>query len=267
MPIRLVVTDVDGTLVTPEKVLSPATLAAAHSLRAAGVHLAMVSSRPPRGMAFLAMELGLSGPFGGFNGATILAPDGAILEEHLVPEEAAQQTLALFASRGVEPWLFAGNEWLIKDFGGTRLPKEHRTVRFDPQVVEDFTPFLAQCGKIVGVSDDHAALAACEAELQAILGDTARASRSQPYYLDVNSPEADKGHALRRFATWFGVELADVCAIGDERNDLPMFRIAGRSVAMGNAPDAVAAGATHRTATNAEDGWAEAIRRHVLATA
>ena len=95
MPIKLVVSDVDGTMVTREKVLTPATIEAARRLREAGIHLALVSSRPPRGMAFLTMELGLTGPMGGFNGATILAPDGGLIEERLVSEQAVRQSIAL----------------------------------------------------------------------------------------------------------------------------------------------------------------------------
>ena len=264
MPVRLVVTDVDGTLVTRDKLLTPATVQATRNLREAGIHLALVSSRPPRGMAFFSMELGLTGPLAGFNGGTILAPDGAVVEEQHVPEQAVRDSLALFARRGVQAWLFADNEWLINDYDGAYVAKERRTVRFDPKVVDDFEPFVARCGKIVGVSEAFDALAECEAELQGVLDGTASAHRSQLYYLDVTHPGADKGTAVQSLARWYGVDVADVCAIGDQHNDVPMFRTAGHSVAMGNAPDAVAAEARHRTASNEEDGWAEAIHRFVL---
>lgn len=267
MPIRLVVSDVDGTLVTREKLLTPATIQAARDLREAGVHLALVSSRPPRGMAFLTMDLGLTGPLAGFNGGTILAPDGAVIEERFVPEQAVRDTLALFERRGVQAWLFADNEWLIKDYDGEYVAKERRTVRFDPKVVDDFDPFVARCGKVVGASGSFDALAKCEVELQGILANAASAHRSQLYYLDVTHPGADKGTAVQSLARWYGVDVADVCAIGDQHNDMPMFRIAGHSVAMGNAPDAVSAEARHHTASNEEDGWAAAINRFVLSQA
>ena len=267
MPIRLVVSDVDGTLVTREKTLAPSTIEAARRLREAGIHLALVSSRPPRGMAFLTMELGLTGPMGGFNGGTILAPDGAVIEEQLVPEQAVRASIDLFHQRGVDAWLFAGNEWLIRGYGKFDVARERRTVRFDPVIVEDFGPYLAKCGKVVGASGNHAGLAACEAELQGILGGSAHASRSQLYYLDVTNPSADKGTAVRSFANWYGVDMADICVIGDQHNDVPMFRVAGHSVAMGNAPPDVAAKATQHTASNEEDGWAAAIERYVLPNA
>ena len=268
MPVRLVVSDVDGTLVTPDKVLSPATIAAAQRLRNAGIPLALVSSRPPRGMVFLATELALSGPFGGFNGSSILTPDGALLEERFVPEPAVRTSIELLTERGVDVWLFAGDQWLINGQASRYdVAKERRTVRFDPTVVDDFEPYITRCGKIVGASSQFDLLAECEFELQTLLAGSASARRSQRYYLDVTNPGADKGTAARNFAEWHGVDIADVCAIGDQENDVPMFRVAGHSIAMGNAPPAVAAQARHLTASNEQDGWAAAIERFVLPAA
>lgn len=262
--IKLVVSDVDGTMVTSEKVLTRATVEAAHRLRDAGVPLALVSSRPPRGIAFLTMDLGLTGPLGGFNGATILAPDGAVIDELFVPAEAVRSSLALFAEREISPWLFADNQWLVKDYGGDYVWKERMTVRFEPTVVDDFEPFIARCGKVVGASEQFDRLAECERDLQALLGATANAHRSQRYYLDVTNPHADKGTAVHAFARWYGVGIDEVCVLGDQHNDVPMFRVAGHSIAMGNAPADVAAEARLHTSSNEEDGWAAAIDRYVL---
>jgi Cof subfamily protein (haloacid dehalogenase superfamily) len=262
--IKLVVSDVDGTMVTTDKVLAPATIDAAHRLRAAGIHLALVSSRPPRGMAFLTMDLGLTGPLGGFNGGTILAPDGAVIEERFVPEDAVRTSLTLFRKRGVFPWLFADNQWIITDQEGDYVWKERMTVRFEPTIVSDFEPFIGRCGKVVGASKQFDMLAECETELQGQLGHSAHAHRSQQYYLDVTNPTADKGTATRAFSKYYGVDIADVCVLGDQANDVPMFRVAGHSIAMGNAPPAVAAEAKQHTDTNEEDGWAKAIDRFVL---
>ena len=268
MPVRLVVSDVDGTLVTPDKVLSAATITAARRLRDAGIPLALVSSRPTRGMAFLVTELALAGPFGGFNGSSILTPDGTILEERFVPEAAVRTSIELFTARGVDVWLFAGDQWLISGRDSRYdVARERRTVRFDPTIVDDFEPYISHCGKIVGASSHFDLLAECESDLQALLAGSANARRSQRYYLDVTNPAADKGTAAHSFAEWHGVDIADVCAIGDQENDVPMFRVAGHSIAMGNAPPAVAAQARHLTASNEQDGWAAAIERFVLPVA
>ncbi len=264
MPIKLVVSDVDGTLVTGEKRVTPPTIAAARRLQEAGIPLCLVSSRPPRGMAFVAEELGLTGPLGGFNGATILAPDGSLIENLVLADQAVRTSLALFAERGVDAWLFADNQWFVKSLDGAYVPRERRTVRFDPVVVDDFEPYVARCGKVVGASPDFDGLARCEAELHGLLAGAANARRSSNHYLDVTNPAADKGTAVRAFARWYGLDISEVCVLGDQDNDVPMFRVAGHSVAMGNAPAHVAAEAKQHTLSNEEDGWAAAIDGYVL---
>jgi Cof subfamily protein (haloacid dehalogenase superfamily) len=262
--IRLVVSDVDGTMVTNDKLLQASTIAAAHRLRDAGIHLALVSSRPPRGMSFVQEQLGLTGPLGGFNGGSILAPDGTVIEEHLVPEQPVRTTLALLEERGVGAWLFADNQWIIRDPNGDYVTKERHTVRFEPTIVDDFEPYVARCGKVVGASAKFDLLAECEDELHTLLGRSATAHRSQKYYLDLTHPDANKGTALHAIARWYGINPAEVAAIGDMTNDVAMFHVAGLSIAMGNAPPSVAAQASEHTGSNEADGWAQAIDRHIL---
>jgi Cof subfamily protein (haloacid dehalogenase superfamily) len=263
-PIRLLVSDVDGTLVTTDKRLTPATVEAAARLREAGVMLALVSSRPPRGIAPLAARLGLETPVAGFNGGVILDREGRSLAERPVPEAAARAALAAFAARGIDAWVFADGEWLLQDPEGHYVPLEQRTIGFAPRRVDGFEPVIARAGKLVGASADAALLAECEASLQAELGAQASIHRSQAYYLDVTHPEADKGHALLALARLCGVEPAETACIGDMTNDLPMFGVAGLAIAMGNAPPAVQARAAAVTLSNEADGFAAAVRDIIL---
>jgi Cof subfamily protein (haloacid dehalogenase superfamily) len=263
-PVRLLVSDVDGTLVTSEKVLTATSVAAAARLREAGVALALVSSRPPRGMAGIAGQLGIEAPCAGFNGGTILDARGRTVSERLVPEDAVGAALAAFERRSIDAWVFADGEWLLRNPEGYYVPLERRTIGFGPRVVEDFSPYLGRAGKLVGASRDHALLAECEAALQRELGTRATAHRSQAYYLDVTHPEADKGHALLVLAGLFGVEPGEVACIGDMTNDLPMFAVAGMAIAMGNAPAAVQARAAAVTLSNDADGFAAAVEGFIL---
>lgn len=263
-PIRLVVSDVDGTLVQPDKSLSSSTVAAAGRLRDAGVALGIVSARPPRGMLWIAEELGLAGLLAGFNGGTIMQPDGTVVERLALPPAAARMSLELFGRHGVSAWVFAGNEWLILDPDGPHVAHERHTVRFDERVVDSFEPYLDQVGKVVGVTDDAPLLAALETELQGLLGEAANAKLSQAYYLDVTHRGADKGSAVRALAAQFGVALSEVAVLGDMANDVPMFDVAGLAIAMGNASPAVKLRAAAVTAANDDDGWAQAIDRLVL---
>ena len=263
-PVRLVVSDVDGTLVQTDKSLSPGTVAAAGRLRAAGIPLAIVSARPPRGILWIAQELGLAGLLAGFNGGTITQPDGTVVEQHTVPPDAVRTALDLFARSHVGAWLFTAEEWLAQDPDGPHVDHERHTVRFHERIVENFDPYVGQAGKVVGVTDDAPLLAGLETELQAMLGATANAKRSQTYYLDVTHREANKGNAVRMLAARVGVDLAEVAVLGDMENDLPMFDVAGFAVAMGNASPAVQARAAAVTGTNDADGWAQAVDQFIL---
>ncbi len=265
--IRLVVSDVDGTLVQTDKSLAPSTIAAVGRLRDAGIPLAIVSARPTFGMQWIADELQLRGLLAGFNGGVVAQPDGTVVERRLLPPDSARIALDLFARHGVSAWFFTETEWLAQDPDGPRVPLERRTLRGQERIVADYTPYLAQCGKIVGVTDDEPLLARLETELQGLLGPGANAKRSQTYYLDVTNAAADKGNAVRILADKLGVKLADVLVLGDQANDLPMFRVAGFSVAMSNGPAAVQAEASAVTGHTDHDGWAQAIDRFVLAGA
>jgi Cof subfamily protein (haloacid dehalogenase superfamily) len=262
--IALVISDVDGTLVTPEKVLTPAAVAAVRRLDAAGVGFTLISSRPPRGMAGLVAELDIRLAFGGFNGGSLAMPDQTLIETHPLAADVARRMLALLAARGVGAWVFADGDWRLKDPNGPNVPLERLTVGFDPTVVAGFDDVIGRIDKIVGVSDDLALLARVEAEAQALIGAKASILRSQPYYLDVTSPRSNKGDGVSALCQRLGVDLARTAVIGDMFNDVAMFAKTGFSIAMGQAPEAVAARADAVALSNTEDGFADAVNRLIL---
>jgi Cof subfamily protein (haloacid dehalogenase superfamily) len=263
-PIAFLISDVDGTLVTPDKRLTEASAAAVRSLRRAGVGFSLISSRPPRGMAALLSALEVDQPFAAFNGGSVLGPDGEVFERLTVPPEAARMALALFDLRGVDSWVFARGEWWLRDPQGVSTDRERRAVGFEPSVRATFDGLLGEVDKIVGVSDDHDLLARVEAEAQIGLAGLAAAVRSQPYYLDVTHLDANKGHGVRVICRRLGVDPQRLAVIGDMANDVSMFAEAGFAIAMGQAPQAVRDAADAVTGPNTEDGFAEAVRRYVL---
>jgi hypothetical protein len=263
--IALVLSDVDGTLVTSDKVLTEASVRAVGALRSAGVRFAVTSSRPPAGLRMLLEPLGIDTPVGAFNGGMIVAPDlSTVLVRHLLPAEVGARALAFLAARGVGLWVFTAERWLVRDPMGAHVSHEEHTVQFGPTVVEEFGPFLGGVGKIVGVSEDHDLLERCEAELQRELGTAASVARSQRYYLDVTHPLANKGTAVLALTEHLGIPASEIATVGDGFNDLAMFARSGWSIAMGNAAPAVQEAADRVTASNQEDGFALAIERHVL---
>jgi Cof subfamily protein (haloacid dehalogenase superfamily) len=264
-PIRLVVSDVDGTLVRHDKSLHPETIKVAAELRAAGIALCLASSRPPRGMEMFLEPLGITTPHAGFNGGQIVAADNkTILDALVIPEDAARIAVAHMAAAGLDVWVFAGNGWYVKASDGPYVAHEAEVTRNTFTVVDDFAPYLATANKIMSSSKDFDLVGKVEAELQGLLGDAASVNRSSPYYCDVTHVEANKGHAALALARILGVEPAAMACLGDMNVDVPMLRIAGLSIAMGNAADSVKAAAMVITGTNDEAGWADAIRTYVL---
>ena len=192
--ISLVLADVDGTLVTAEKVLTPRAGAAVKALHAAGIAFAITSGRPPRGMAMLIDPLALRTPVAGFNGGIFVKPDMTIMEEHVLAADVAKHARRGHPpANGMDVWVYSGKDWLVRDPKAPHVAREQWTVKFAPTVVENFEDVLGRAVKIVGVSDDLDLVARCEKDAQDALGANASAARSQPYYLDVTHPDANKG--------------------------------------------------------------------------
>ena len=264
-PIRLLLADVDGTLVTQDKVLTEASKAMVRDLGYADIQFAITSGRPPRGMSMLIGPLALKAPIAGFNGGVFVDPDLSVIESHTLDPVVAGQTLALILDQGLDAWVYTESEWLIRDPAATHVARETWTVKFDPRVVAGFTEdHLAHAVKIVGVSDDLGLVADCEKLVQAELGDTVSAARSQPYYLDVTHPQANKGAVVGTLSRLLKIPPAQIATIGDMPNDVLMFRASGFSIAMGNASDQVKAQASVVTDSNEAEGFAKAVRDFIL---
>jgi Cof subfamily protein (haloacid dehalogenase superfamily) len=257
--IALVVSDVDGTLLTKDKTLTDAARAAVRRLHEAGIGFTIPSSRPVIGMRFLIEPLAITLPVGAFNGSCIVDPQMKPIEQHLIPAAAARRSLDLLHEFGVDTWLFTSDLWLTRRSDGEYVPHEKRAIRADPTIVADFTPYLESACKIVGSSADAALLQRCEVAMQQTLGAEATAVRSQSYYLDVTPPGCDKGTFVEAMAKRLGISTDAVATIGDMQNDLAMFRKSGLSIAMGNATDDVKKVATHVTSSNEDEGFAKAI--------
>ncbi len=259
MTIKLVITDCDGTLVTPDKRITPAAVAAVKKLRNASIGFTVTSSRPPVGMRMLVKPLGLTLPLGPFNGSSMVTPDFAPITQHVIPPEACKRALAVLAQFSVDAWIFTNDAWVVTRDDGKYVPHEQKTIDHAPVIVDDFAPYLARICKIVGASGEADNLKACESAMQTALGDSALAVRSQSYYLDVTPPGQDKGSFVAAMAQREGVALDEIAVLGDMQNDLAMFKRAGLSIAMGNATDDIKAQASHVTAANTEDGFAKGI--------
>jgi hypothetical protein len=262
--IRLLLADVDGTLVTPEKALTEAAIAAVRELDGAGILFALTSGRPPRGMSMLIEPLRVRTPIAAFNGGLLVDHDMSVIEQHTIPAELVPPTIALLKDHGLDVWLYRGADWFVQDLQGPHVDREAATVKFAPTLREDYDGLVDQIAKIVGVSDDHDAVARVAADAHERFGDHVSAACSQPYYVDVTHPQANKGGVVEFLARHYEIPDASIATIGDMPNDVLMFERSGLSIAMGNAEPDVQRAARRVTGSNEHDGFAEAVRRFVL---
>ena len=262
--ISLLLADVDGTLVTHEKVLTARAVQAVKDLKAAGVRFAITSGRPPKGMAMVIGPLALDTPIAGFNGG--LFTDAAMkpVQERKVPADVAEAVVKMIEEAGLDAWLYAGNDWLIHKEDAPHVAREQNTVKFAPVVVADFSDRYGETVKIVGVSDDHDAIHACAKKVHEAFGDKVTAALSQPYYLDVTHPQANKGGVVLALSEQLGIPVAEIATIGDSENDVTMFKAGGYAIAMGNADAETQAEADVVVADCDSEGFAEAVEKHIL---
>jgi len=263
--IKLVLADVDGTLVTPDKVLTDGAVAAVRQLGEAGIVFAITSGRPPRGMEMLVEPLALSAPIAAFNGGIYTYPDMTVLAQHTVPDDVATRVMTVLEGDGLDVWVYRGAEWYVRDPDAPHVDREAWTVKFDPTVVDSFAG-MSDVVKIVGVTDDHDRAQRTVAAIRDECGDHVSAALSQPYYADITHPDANKGAVARSLATRYGLMPDEIATIGDMPNDILMFANSGLSIAMGQSGPEVHRAARRVTASNEEEGFAKAMERYVLRT-
>jgi Cof subfamily protein (haloacid dehalogenase superfamily)/HAD superfamily hydrolase (TIGR01509 family) len=264
VPIRLLIADVDGTIVTKKKLVTPRALEAVEKMRARGILFAVTTGRPARGVASLSKALRLTTPIAAFNGGALVRPDLEVIEERTLSLAVATEVVTYLQESGIDLWLYSGADWYIPKPELPHLEKEKRNVAFEPILIEDLRPVLGDVVKIVGVCDDTLRLATVEAELRRRVGAEATAVRSQPYFLDVTHADANKGTVVRLNSLFHRIPLDEIAVIGDMMNDILMFGVAGTSIAMGNSSPEVQRAARYVTTSNEEEGFANAVDWFVL---
>jgi hypothetical protein len=258
---------VDGTLVTQDKVLTKEAVDAVHRLHNVGVLFAVTSGRPPRGMQMLVEPLDLQTPIAAFNGGIVVDRDMKTIEQRAIPKDLVGPVIDLMKSSKLSVWLYRGADWYVTDPKGPHVDREAWTVKFDPTVVDNYEDLTDNVAKLVGVSDDHDAVQKAGEAAHEQFGDHVTAAASQPYYLDVTHPDANKGFVARYLAQRYSLEEGEIATLGDMPNDILMFAHSGLSIAMGNADPQVKKAARRVTASNEDEGFAKAIERFVLPAA
>jgi Cof subfamily protein (haloacid dehalogenase superfamily) len=264
--VRLLLADVDGTLVTQGKVLTDDAIAAVRDLHEAGVIFAITSGRPPQGMAMLIEPLDIQTPIAGFNGGVIVDRHLSVIEQRVLPEDLVMPVADLMESFKLDVWVYRGADWYVPTADGPHVARESRTVKFSPKIMPaaGVRALTTDVAKMVGVSDDTNAVARASEAARDKFGDHVTAAASQPYYLDVTHPMANKGAVVKYLRNMYQIDEADIATIGDQANDILMFAHSGLSIAMGNATPEVKRAARRVTTSNEDEGFANAVRRFIL---
>ena len=279
---RLLLADVDGTLVTKEKILTDRAQEAVKKLRAAGIEFAITSGRPPRGMAMLTGPLALTTPIAAFNGGLYVKEDMTIIDQRVLNRDVVEPVIKIIEEHKLDVWIYRGNDWFVHERHGAHVDREEWTVKFPPTVVSSYDDKMDGVAKIVGVSDDLDAVAKCEQAVREAFGQqagtqqstpnrdghgqpTVSAARSQPYYLDVTHPNANKGGVVLTLSKMLNLKPEEIATIGDMANDVPMFEKGGLSIAMGQASDEVKKSANETTTSSEDEGFANAVEKFILA--
>ncbi len=262
-----------------KRILTERAKAAVKKMREAGIEFAITSGRPPRGMQMLIEPLAITTPIAAFNGGLFVKPDLSIIEEHVLGQDVVEPIIKIIEDNKLDVWIYRGNDWFVHERHGAHVDREEWTVKFAPHGRRSYEGKMDKVAKIVGVSDDLDAVARCEKAVREAFGPqvgtkqstpdrdairSSTAARSQPYYLDVTHPEANKGGVVMTLAKMLNLQPEEIATIGDMANDVPMFEKSGLSIAMGQANDEVKGAAKESTTSSEDEGFANAVERFIL---
>ena len=262
--VALVVSDVDGTLLDPDKSLSSGAPAAVQRLQQAGIRFTIASARPPRLTQALLRDLHVTGPSACFNGALMIDPGLNILHELPMTSTDAQTVADYIRESPLNLWVYSDKDWYVSNPAGLHVQHQEELMQCKATPLLSYDMSQLHVLKMVGVSDDYDAVARAQIDLDHLSGAAVSATCSSPYYLDVTHADANKGTVILMLSKMLNIPTEQIATIGDMPTDVLMFRKSGVSIAMGNATGEVKAQATYVTRSNVEDGFAYAIEHFIL---
>ncbi|MFZ3131525.1 MAG: Cof-type HAD-IIB family hydrolase [Desulfosporosinus sp.] len=266
MTIRLVAMDLDDTLLRDDRTISPRVVEAIQKAQAQGVKMTIATGRMSISARPYAEQLGLDVPVITYHGAMIQqALSGDILFRRVIPSALAAKIVRDVAGRGFYAQIYLKDRVFTPELNG--WTRKYERIASVPPEQGDLASLLAQEPE----GAEKILLMAKEADLDRLApllrqryGEKVHITKSKPCFLEIMDGSVDKGVALAALAERFGIDRSEVMAIGDSYNDVEMINYAGLGVAMGNARLEIQNQADIITASNEEDGVAEAIERYVL---
>jgi len=265
MDIKLVVSDMDDTLLNEHDELSERTIAAIRAAKAAGVQVTLATGRMFQSTKVFADKLELKLPLITYNGALIRTSGGEELFAQPLEAEVAGDVLSLFRENGWYVQTYINDILYVKEYTDESGYYERLTKIKASPLGEEVFQRKDGLLKILALSHEEAQMSNIRETVRGQFGQRLYVANSKSCYLEITHPAVNKGRALALLAQHLGIRPEQIMAVGDGTNDIDMLRYAGLGVAMGNAKPDVQAAANVVTATNREDGLAQAIEKYVLA--
>lgn len=265
--IKLIVLDIDGTLLNSDLELSERNERALKAALEAGVQVALATGKTASAGRKLVERLGLSTPGIYLQGTAIFEADGSIRYQQTLDPVVARQVFTYAGDRGFEFITYSSTRMMVPHINQDVIDGIMRYHEPMPEVVGPLVNLLntVALNKIMIIGDNAREIKALRWQLEAQFGGRCRLMQAGiPEMLEVLPPGASKGAALRVFLKNIGIEARHVMAMGDAENDIEMLQVAGLGVAIGNAGPSLKAVAKEVVASNDDDGVAEAVERFVL---
>jgi hypothetical protein len=263
--IKLLALDIDGTLIREDNKISAVVRESILKAYHNGVKVVLLSGRNYFGMKDYIQELGLKGIAASANGAEIVRiEDEEVIHQETIPYDIARSVVEKSISVGTVPINFSNCKVYTKGFDS--LPMDYikalnQEFHYIEDIYENLKEYPSAKLMMVGAQNDLATIK--EFSLTSY-GEVLNADFSMETLLEVYSNKADKGKALSFMMEHYGVLKEETMCIGDSENDIPMFKTAGLSVAMGNASENVKSHAMEITGHVENDGVKLALDKHVF---
>lgn len=260
MSCRAVFCDVDGTLLTSDRRITPRTCAVIRQLAEKKIPFVVVSARSPSGIYPIFREYGISGDIVCYSGGLIVDEAGKVLLHRGFTREQAAEITAFAQARGFDAdWCaYSVDDWIVRDTASPRIVREENAVHAKARKarVEDW-PADALVNKILLICNPEKLL-----EIEAQMRERFPAysiAKSSDILLEIMPAGVNKADAVAEYCRLRGIDIADTVAFGDNYNDVEMLEEVGRGVAMGNAPDEIIRRIADVTDDNNHDGIAVAL--------
>ncbi|MCA1599513.1 MAG: Cof-type HAD-IIB family hydrolase [Chloroflexi bacterium] len=259
-PIRLIATDLDGTLLRSDGTVSERTRQAITHAREAGIAVVLVTARPPRILRLLAREVGVAGLAICCNGAIVYDLSTEAIVAHMPLASVVAQRLVA-ALRVAVPDVCFAVERGVQAGHDPRYAALRPIVDDHPSLIADALTLCAEDVTKLLVHHPAMPLPDLLRTTREIAGDAAVVTHSSTLFVEVSAAGVTKATALERLCAQLDIDTAQVVACGDMPNDLPMLHWAGHSVAVANAHPDVLAAVAEVTLSNDEDGVARMLER------